>query len=152
MNKSIKPGFTLVEMLVVVSIIAILIVVVFESLDPLRQFKEARNARRWSHVNSISTATYRYIIEKGDYPKGIDEQKRQIGTSNTGCDSNCPGAATSCLDLFSTIVDFLPLMPTESNGGTQAKTGYTISKTGVNNVITVTACSPENGTNIFIMR
>ncbi len=152
MNRSIKKGFTLIEMLVVVSIIAILIVVVFESLDPLRQFREARNARRWSHINSISTATYRYIIEKSDYPKGLDDQKRQIGTSLTDCDTNCPGASKSCLDLFSTIIDFLPLMPIESNGGTQAKTGYTISKTGVNNVITVTACSPENGVNIIVMR
>jgi prepilin-type N-terminal cleavage/methylation domain-containing protein len=152
MNRSIKKGFTLIEMLVVVSIIAILIVVVFESLDPLRQFREARNARRWSHINSISIATYRYIIEKGVYPTGVGEQKRQIGTSKTGCSSNCPGAVDTCIDLISTISDYLPIMPIETNGGTQDKTGYAISKTGVNNVITVTACSPENGANIFVMR
>lgn len=144
-------GFTLIELLVVVSIIAILVIVVFESLDPLRQFANARNARRWSHVNSISTAIYRYVIEKGEYPAGIDEQKRQIGTASTGCD-NCNGSASSCLNLSDQIIDYLPILPVDLNGGSMERSGYSISKKGTNNVITVTACSAENDAQIFVMR
>lgn len=144
-------GFTLVELLVVVSIIAILSVVIFESLDPLRQFANARNARRWSHVNSVSTAIYRYIIEKGEYPTGIDEQKRQLGTASTGC-NNCEGAENECLNLSTQIQDFLPIIPIDLNGGSTERTGYTISKKNPNNVITVTACNAENGAQIFVMR
>lgn len=148
----IKKGFTLVELLVVVSIIAILVVVVFESLDPLKQFANARNARRWSQVNTVSTAIYRYIIEKGTIPEGIDEHKRQFGTASSGCDQNCVGAQSSCLDIHSKISDYLPIIPIELNGGSAAKTGYTISKNTTNNVITVSSCGAENGAQIFVMR
>lgn len=148
----IKKGFTLVELLVVVSIIAILVVVVFESLDPLKQFANARNARRWSQVNTLSTAIYRYIIEKGSYPPGIDDHKRQLGTAKTGCEENCNNAQSACLDIQAAVIDYLPIMPIELNGGTAEKTGFTISKNVKNNVITISACGAENGAEIFVMR
>ncbi|MEI8232432.1 MAG: type II secretion system protein [bacterium] len=145
-------GFTLIELLVVVSIIAILIVVVFESLDPLKQFREARNSRRWSQVNTLSTGIYRYIIEKGRYPIGLSDLTQQLGTAKSDCDLNCPGAESKCLDIQADVIDYLPILPTELNGGSAEKTGYTISKNSSNNVITISSCGAENGASIFIMR
>jgi len=150
--KNIKHGFTLVEMLVVVSIIAILAVLVFEALDPLKQFREAKNARRWSQVNSLSTGVYRYIIEKGTYPSGLDSKNRQLGTAQSGCNTLCPSAENSCLDIQKNIEDYVPILPLEINGGSRERTGFMISKNSTNNVITITACGAENGTPIFVMR
>ena len=149
---SAKKGFTLIELLVVVSIIALLVLVVFESLDPLRQFANARNSRRWSQVNLLSTGIYRYIIEKGSYPNELDEHTRQLGTATSGCDTGCPNAKADCLNLQEQIRDYVPILPIELNGGSAEKTGYAISKNTTNNVITVSACGAENDAQIFVMR
>lgn len=145
-------GFTLIELLVVVAILAILVVIVMVSLDPLRQFREAKNARRWSDVNSISTAIYRYVVENNTYPSGIDAQKRQIGTANTGCDTSCPGATSACINLQTSLSNYLPELPIDLSLGTAAQTGYAISKTPDTNVLTVTSCHAENNTQIYVMR
>ncbi len=69
MKKTKQKGFTLIELLIVIGIIAILAAAVIIAINPGQQFKQARNATRWSHVNSIVNATYSYLIsEQGKYP------------------------------------------------------------------------------------
>ncbi|MEK7664230.1 MAG: prepilin-type N-terminal cleavage/methylation domain-containing protein [Patescibacteria group bacterium] len=58
MIKHIKlgKGFTLIEILIVIGIIAILSTIVIIAINPARQFAQARNTQRVSNVNTILNA------------------------------------------------------------------------------------------------
>ena len=58
-----KKGFTLIEVLVVIGIIAILAAVVLVAVNPARQFKLARDSQRTSNVSSLLNAVHQNIAE-----------------------------------------------------------------------------------------
>ncbi len=69
MENKKEKGFTLIELLIVIGIIAILAAAVIIAINPGQQFKQARNATRWSHMNSVVNATYSYMISAaGSFP------------------------------------------------------------------------------------
>ena len=76
-------GFTLIEILIVIGIIAILATIVIIAINPARQFKQARDTQRVSNVNAILNAIGQYTADnKGALPTGITTTPTNI--SNTG--------------------------------------------------------------------
>lgn len=136
-------GFTLVEILLVIGIIAVLATVVIVSLDPATRFQNARDARRLSDIQSILSAVQQYIVDnRGALPNGLDTEWRQIGTGGGGClfiTPRCNISPDACLDLSTPLSRYLKSMPYDPAFGSATMTHYAIS-VDANNLVTVIAC------------
>jgi len=69
----VSRGFTLIEILVVIGIIAVLAAVVLVAINPSRQFKLARDSQRVSNINALLNSISQNIAEhKGVFVCGTN--------------------------------------------------------------------------------
>jgi type IV pilus assembly protein PilA len=141
-----KKGFTLLEVLLVVAIIAILAGIVILAINPNKQLADSRNTQRRSDVATILNAVYQYAIDtNGTIPATITSSSAEICATG--------GTCTGLIDLsvLSTSSKYLVSLPNDPNGATTNGTGYFILKTA-NNRVTVSAPSAENSAVISITK
>lgn len=122
-------GFTLIEILLAIGILAILATAVIIAINPARQFAEARNTQRWGDIHAIMNATYQYATgHKGAIPSEI--------LSGSSPYDICLPDASSCSTMiglpsltenakYLTAVPVDPSCPDECGSNS---TGYSISK------------------------
>lgn len=148
-----QKAFTLLEILLVIGIIAVLATVVIVSLDPAMRFRDARDSRRLSDIQSVLSAVHQYIVDnKGALPPGIDTTEREIGTDGSGCSlSTSICGATDCIDLSTPLARYLKMMPYDPANGSDAHTHYSVQADS-NNIITVRACDSEDATIASVSR
>lgn len=160
-KKFIRPysnnrGFTLIEILVVIGMIGILAGAVLVAVNPLKQFAQARNAKRVSDVSAILNAISNRIADNG----GLYDTSASTGTScgpdilqlpttmtmsNTGETDNVD--VRPCL-----VPNYIPELPVDPSvgkntcasdacpGGTY-QTGYTVA---VSDSRRITVCAPQS--------
>lgn len=148
MNSYKNKGFTLIELVVVIGIIAVLVSIVLVALNPSKQFKQANNTKRGSDVTAILNAVQHYAASnRGVYPAGITTSAQTI-EKNGGIDI--------CSLLVPTFIAALPVDPLTNNGttitncGSAYNTNYTILKGATNSRITVSAPGAELGATINV--
>ncbi|MBI2034338.1 MAG: type II secretion system protein [Candidatus Levybacteria bacterium] len=151
-------GFTLVELLVVIGILAILLAIVLIAINPARQFAQSRNTQRGSDVNAILNAVYAYAADNnGNLPAGIDSTVKTI-TSTAGATN-----VDLCTSLVPRYIADLPIDPTTgtegplnsicTDAGATYFTDYTIvQSSATDNRITITAPRAELQKVIVITR
>jgi prepilin-type N-terminal cleavage/methylation domain-containing protein len=141
-----KSGFTLLEILLVIGIIAVLAVVIMVALNPAKRFEDARNSRRFSDIQNILSATQQYMVDNnGTLPEGISDTETQIGLASTECASTidssavCDVTTQGCVDLSTILAPYLKEMPVDPQNGDVDYTHYSV-QVNSNNIVTVRAC------------
>ena len=108
-RKHKQNGFTLIEVLVVIGIIAILATVVLVAVNPTRQFKLARDSQRTSNVNAILNAVHQNITEhKGMFTcnGAVRDLPQTFTIIKSSSNNNDPGDIAVCL-----VPDYLSSLP-----------------------------------------
>lgn len=150
-----RPGFTLLELIVVIAIIIIIFAAVFVAIDPARRINSANNSRRWTDVRAVLEAVKKYQADNnGDLPDtavAIDSDTgtvQLIGNGGFSCGSlTCNGvtiAAANCFvsELDTDLASYLKDIPYDPKDGSNSDTRYYIQK-DANGFITVGSCEEE---------
>ena len=144
-----QRGFTLIEVLLVIGLIAILAAIVIIAINPARQFAQARNTQRSSDVNAILNAVHQNMIDhNGNWTCAAGD----LPTTSTKM------ASSGGYDIYPCLVPtYLPAIPYDPvtgfyNSSTSYDTGYEIVKSTTTGRVTVSAPGAELGVTISVTR
>ncbi len=156
-----KIGFTLVELLIVIGVIAILASLAFVALKPLARFQDSRNTQRRTDVSAILGAIKLDQVDNGgahhaNITNLSDNTYYQIGEASTGCDTACSNPSvilqSACVNLLYLIdegyIADIPIDPNADNASSDT-TGYYIYKYD-SGQIAIGSCHEELGSNASI--
>lgn len=149
-NNSASKGFTLIELVVVIGILAVLFAIVLIAINPGRQFAQANDTKRRSDVNAILNAVSQYAADhKGALPSGIDTTSKEI--SQTGADI-CGAIVTDYISALPSD----PSLQTAPNCGVGItgtyNTSYSIIKDASGRVTVSAVPETENADPISVTR
>jgi len=119
MDGKTRRGFTLIEVLLVISIISLLTFVVINAVNPRKHLAQAHDTKRQSDVLSIVNAVNQYYIDRGSLPFELQTAQQQI----------CKTTAVECtaVDLSFLVPTFIADVPSDPLAEGDL-TGYYIGK------------------------
>ena len=151
-----KFGFTLLELMIVITIIALLAAATFVAINPAKRVGDSQNARRWSDVTAVLNAVLTYVVDNnGNFPTSlVNGTYYEIGTTSSGEGFCTSQATTDTINLNADIagggyIGSLPIDPTLGQDG--SATDYWIYRSNTGN-LTVGACTTYNSSVVKVSR
>lgn len=160
-KQRMQAGFTLLEVLLVVAIIAILAGIVIIAINPGKNLGDTRNSQRSTDVNTILNGTYQYVLDNnGSYPP-VGSRSGAVAITTTMTEV-CSASASSCtglvdLNVLSTAGKYVVSIPTDPTCPTGPPAcnangaGYRIGLTS-NGRLQVTAPQAEQSKTISVTK
>jgi prepilin-type N-terminal cleavage/methylation domain-containing protein len=143
-----QRGFTLLEVLLVVAVIAILAGIVIIAINPGKNLADTRDSQRKADVNTIINAVYQYALDNdGNLPTSIPTSATEICTG-TGAPT-CGTPVAIDLGVLTAGGDYLVGIPKDPKCPSACAAngvGYTIFKNNTTGRVTVAAPDAENDT------
>ncbi len=161
-----RKGFTLIELIIVIAIIAIIVAAVFVAMDPVKRLNASRNSTRRTNSTAIAQALNLYVTDVsatgGTLAAGVKTLQANTGNwyqiSNiyiaSGCATVCsPSSPTphtpnaACVNLANGLApNWLAALPIDTTFTSQAgvpagATGYAANYS--NGAFHVQACNPQ---------
>lgn len=123
-KKSAYKGFTLIEILIVVALIAILATITIVAINPAKNFADTRDAQRSADVSEILNGVSQYLIE-------VEEGHT---LADFGAVPTCPttaniGTGVGNISLALLVDEYMVAIPFDPSTGDDADTGYDICQT-----------------------
>ena len=154
-----QKGFTLLEVLLVVAIIAILAGIVILAINPNKQLGDSRNAQRSADVNTILNALHQYMLDNSGSLPG-NGTGVAIPTSPTPAIEICKAPGGTCTNLadigtglVSGTVKYLTAIPIDpKNPGANLGNGYKIQKDASGRITVDASLYAENSKTISVTR
>jgi prepilin-type N-terminal cleavage/methylation domain-containing protein/uncharacterized repeat protein (TIGR02543 family) len=126
-------GFTLLEILLVVGIIAILAGIVISAINPGRQLATVRNTVRQSDIKQVKSAMEQYYIDKSFFPTTVTNALLEICDTGALSSAITPQTEISCddlgfVDLSILVPTYVTAIPKDPRATSTNGTGYFVQK------------------------
>lgn len=115
-----NAGFTLIELIIVIAIIALLAAATFVAVNPAKRIGDASNAQRWSDVTAIADAWVTYLADNNGTAATTtfsNDVTYAIATTTGGTHSagNCTNTTTeNIIDLEALVSNgYIGQIPTD---------------------------------------
>ena len=148
-KKEIK-GFTLLEILLVVGIIAVLAGIVILAINPSKSLATVRNTERKSDIKEIDSALSQYYIDNTKYPTSTDSGLQEVCNTGSVPYPHIGIDCTGYLDLSILVPTYLTAIPRDALASTTLSTGYRVYQHQGTKKIQLIASNAELGVVIAI--
>lgn len=159
-QNSRQTGFTLMELIIVIAVIALLAAATFVAVDPAKRIGQARDSQRWQDVTAIADAIKLYIADNnGTFPtstaligNGDYFYLMGVGTGVNGgsldpglCQNQDNGEMAYGVLLSNLVPNYLPTMPVDPTGTQNSgiTIGYYFMKSS-NDRVTIGVCEESD--------
>lgn len=122
-----RKGFTLIELMIVITVIAILVTIAIVSFTRVQQ--QARDTKRKAEIRTISQALHAYNADHGQYPVA----------------ATC--TLLAAVTTPASFTDYLQTMPTAPVGATAAQSTYLCAVNATQYSLCITLESPRTAAN-----
>jgi type II secretory pathway pseudopilin PulG len=129
-----KKGFTMVQLIITLGVLAVLATATMIAFDPIRRMGQANDARRYEDVESMAKALELYQIDNDQLPSDFTDlniwDTHKVVLCSSAAELTCDGQTRDCLVVDDTdfLGEYLPELPIDPTKRNDADTGYYVTR------------------------